>query len=63
MSPWPPHAELGDNRLAGVWKVAATARANDGKGVADQQAAGAFRMMRKTDYPCRRHARAGHRGR
>lgn len=43
-----PHAELGDNRLAGVWKVAATARANDGKGVADQQAAGAFRMMRKT---------------
>ncbi|MFJ8974763.1 hypothetical protein ACIRJ3_34070 [Streptomyces anulatus] len=42
-----PHTELGDNALAGVWKVAVAAHANDGQGVADQQEAGAFRMMRK----------------
>lgn len=42
-----PHTELGDNALAGVWKVAVAAHANDGQGMADQQEAGAFRMMRK----------------
>ncbi|MFI1934534.1 hypothetical protein [Streptomyces sp. NPDC020330] len=42
-----PHMELGDNTVAGVWKVAVAARAGDGRSVADQQEAGAFRMMRK----------------
>ncbi|MFI1187163.1 hypothetical protein [Streptomyces californicus] len=43
-----PHEELGDNALAGVWKVGVTARANEGGGVVDLQEAGAFRMMRKS---------------